>query len=132
MNMGLFKELCYFFFFQAIFSKMTWSPTYKASFRNFSFKLLPSKKLPFFLFESVFLFSRIKSLLSKIFFEMISFLLWTGTIFLIALYLQIFSPAIVFEFAMDLVNFEKKFPLIAELFQGNKHMLINFSQGGLL
>ena len=72
------------------------------------------------------------SLLSKIFFEMISFFLWTDTIFLIALYLQVFSPAIVFKFAMDLVNFGKKFPLITELFQSNEHMLINFSQGGQL
>ena len=132
MNLGLFKERCCFFPFRAIFSKMAWSPADKASFRSFSFKLLPPKKLPFFLSESVFLFSRIMSFLSKIFFEMISFFLWIGTIFLIALYLQIFSPAIVFEFAMDLVNFGKNFPLIAELFQGNKHMLINFSQGSLL
>ena len=109
---------------------MTWSSAYKANFQNFSFKLLPSKKLPFFFLKVFFLFSHIMPLLSKIFFEMISFFLRTGTIFLIALYLQIFSPTIVFEFAMDL--FEKKFPLIAELFQGNKHMLINFSQGGLL
>ena len=48
MNLGLFKELCCFFLFWAIFSKMAWSPAYKASFRSFSFKLLPSKKLPFF------------------------------------------------------------------------------------
>ena len=92
-------------------------------------------KFPFFLLERFFLFPWIISLLSKIFFEMISlffFFLWTGTIFLIALYLQIFSPAIVFEFATDVVNFGKKFPLIAELFQGNEHILINFSQGGLL
>ena len=132
MNLDLFKELYCFFPFWAIFSKMAWSPAYKASFRSFSFKLLPSKKLQFFLSKSVFLFSRIMSFLSKIFFEMISFFLWTGTVFLIALYLQIFSPAIVFEFAIDLVNFGKKFPLIAELFQGNKHMLINFAQGSLL
>ena len=132
MNLGLFKELCCFFPFRAIFSKMVWSPADKASFLSFSFKLLPPKKLPFFLSESVFLFSRIMSFLSKIFFEMLSFFLWIGTNFLIALYLQIFSPTIVFEFAMDLVNFGKKFPLIAELYQGNKHMLINFSQGSLL
>ena len=132
MNLGLFKEFCCFFPFRAIFSKMAWSPAYKASFGSFSFKLFPPKKLPFLLSESVFPFSRIMSFLSKIFFEMISFFLWTGTIFLVALYLQIFSPAIVFEFAMDLVNFGKKFPLIAELFQGNKLMLINFSQGSLL
>ena len=132
MNLGLFKELCCFFPFREIFSKMAWSLAYKASFQSFCFKLLPPKKLPFFLSESVFLFSHIMSFLSKIFFEMISFFLWTSTIFLIALYLQIFSPVIIFEFAMDLVNFGKKFPLIAELFQGNKHMLINFSQGSLL
>ena len=132
MNLGLFKKLCCFFLFWAIFSKMAWSPAYKASFQSFSFKLLPYKKLPIFLSESVFLFSRIMSFLPKIFFEMISFFLWTGTIFLMACYLQIFSPAIVFEFAIDLVNFRKKFPLIVELFQGNKHMLISFSQKGLL
>ena len=127
MDLGLFNKLCCFFLFWAIFCKMTWSSAYKANFRNFSFKLLPSKKLPFFLPESFFLFPWIISLLSKIFLEMISFFLWTRTIFLISIYLQIFSPAIVFEFAMDLVNFKKKFSLIAELFQSNKHMLINFS-----
>ena len=132
MNLGLFKELCCFLLFRAISCKMAWFPAYKASFRSFSFKLLPSEKLPFFLSESVFLFSHIMSFLSKIFFEMISFFQWTGTIFLIVLYLQIFSPAIVFEFAMDLINFKKKFSLDAELFQSNKHMLVNFSQGGLL
>ena len=132
MNLGLFKELCCFLLFRAISCKMAWSPAYKANFRSFSFKLLPSEKLPFLLSKSGFLFSRITSFLFKIFFEMISFFLWTGTIFLIALYLQIFSPAIVFEFATDLVNFGKKFPLIAELFQGNEHMLINLSQLGLL
>ena len=116
MNLGLFKELCCFLLFRAISCKMAWSLTYKASFRSFSFKLLPSEKLPFFLSESVVLFSCIMSFLSKIFFEIISFFLWTGTIFLIALYLQIFSPAIVFEFAMDLINFRKKFSLVAELF----------------
>ena len=42
------------------------------------------------------------SLISKIFFEMISFFLWTGTILLIALYLQVFSLAIVFKFAINL------------------------------
>ena len=104
MNLGLFKELCCLLLFRAIFCKMAWSPAYKASLRSLSFKLLPSEKLPFLLSECGFLFSRITSLLSKIFFEMISFFLWTGTIFLIALYLQIFSPAIVFEFAMDLIN----------------------------
>ena len=132
MDLGLFKKVCYVFLFRAIFHRMTWSSAYKADFRNFSFKLLPSKKLPFFLPKSFFLFFCIMSLLSKIFFEMISFFLWTGTIFLIALYLQVFSPTIVFKFAMDLVNFRKKFPLITELFQSNEHMLINFSQGSLL
>ena len=132
MNLSLFKELCCLLLFRAIFCKMAWSPAYKASFRSFSFKLLPSEKLPFLLSKSGFLFFRIASFLPKIFFKMISFFLWTGTIFLIALYLQIFSPAIVFEFAMDLINFRKKFSLVAELFQGNKHMLINFSQGSLL
>ena len=132
MNLGLFKELCCFLLFRAISCKMAWFPAYKASFRSFSFKLLPFEKLPFFLSESVFPFPYIMSFLSKLFFEMISFFLWIGTIFLIILYLQIFSLAIVYEFAMDLVNFGKKFPLITELFQGNKHMLINFSQGSLL
>ena len=84
---------------------MTWFPTYKASLRSLSFKLLPSEKLPFLLSESGFALSRITSFLSKIFFEMISFFLWTGAIFLVALYLQIFSPATIFEFAMDLINF---------------------------
>ena len=132
MDLGLFKELCCFLLFRAIFSKIAWSPADKADFRSFAFKLLLPKKLPFLLSESVFPFSRIMSFLSKIFFEMTSFFLWTGTIFLIALSLQIFSSAIVFEFAMDLINFGKKFPLIAKLFQGKKHMLINFSQGSLL
>ena len=122
MDLSLFKKFCCFFFFWEIFRKMSWSSAYKANFRNFSFKLLPSKKLPFFLSESFFLFPWIISLLSKIFSEMMSFFLWTSTIFLIALYLQIFSPTIVFEFAMGLVNFGKKFPLIAELFQSNEHM----------
>ena len=117
MNLGLFKEFCCFLLFRAISCKMAWSPAYKASFRSFSFELLTLEKLPFFLSESVFPFPYIMSFLSKIFFEMISFFLWIGTIFLIALYLQIFSPAIVFEFAMDLINFKKKFSLVAELFQ---------------
>ena len=73
MNLGLFKELCCFFLLRAIFSKMAWSPAYKASFRSFSFKLLFPKKLPFLLFESVFLFPRMIFFLSKFFFEMISF-----------------------------------------------------------
>ena len=132
MDLSLFKKLCCFFFFQAIFCKMSWSSAYKADFRSFSFKLFPSEKLPFLLPKRFFLFPCIMSLFSKIFFEMISFLLWTRTIFLIALYLQVFSPTIVFKFAVDLVNLGNKFPLITELFQSNEHMLINFSQGSLL
>ena len=132
MDLGLFKELYCFLLFRAISCKMVWFPAYKASFQSFSFKLLPSEKLQFLLSESGFLFFHITSFLSKIFFEMISFFLWTGTIFLIALYLQIFSPAIVFEIDMDLIKLWKKFSLVAELFQSNKHMLVNFSQRGLL
>ena len=87
MNLGLFKEFCCFLLFRAISCKMAWSPAYKASFRSFSFELLTFEKLPFFLSESVFPFPYIMSFLSKILFEMISFFLWIGTIFLIALYL---------------------------------------------
>ena len=122
MDLSLFKKLCCFFFFRAIFCKVSWPSTYKADFRNYSFKLFPSKKLPFLLPKRFFLFLCIMSPFSKIFFEMISFLLWTGTIFLISLYLQVFSSTIVFQLAMDLVNFGKKFSLITELFQGNQHI----------
>ena len=116
MDLGLFKKLCCFLLFWTVFCKMTWPFAYKTNFWKFSFKLLSSKKLSFFLPEWFFLVTCIVSFLPGVFLEMISSFHWTCTIFLIVLYLQIFPFAIVFKFAMNFVNFWKKFSLIAEFF----------------
>ena len=105
MNLCLFKKICCFFFFWTIFCKMAWSFAHKTDFWSLSFKLLSFEKLPFFLSKKFLLWSCMVSPFQGILLEMISPFCWTITVFLIALYLQIFSFATVFKFTVNLFNF---------------------------